>query len=96
MLLTIKPCHIYFPYFPISQDGALRKLHLHLYCHLKEVRIVALPYFLYNMRLEECVATTVCVNKFPLILLILSSLRNENENKIYQNSSVNTKYQAFE
>ena len=38
-------------------EGALRKLHLHFCYHLKEVRIVALPFYLYNMRLEEYVAT---------------------------------------
>ena len=38
-------------------EGPLRKLHLHLCYHLKEVRIVALPFYLYNMRLEEYVAT---------------------------------------
>ena len=37
-------------------EGALLKLHLHLCYHLKEVRIVALPFYLYNMRLEEYVA----------------------------------------
>ena len=37
-------------------EGALRKLHLHLCYHFKKVRIVALPFYLYNMRLEEYVA----------------------------------------
>ena len=36
-------------------EGALRELHLHLCYHLKEVWIVALPFYLYNMILE-CVA----------------------------------------
>ena len=36
--------------------GALRKFHLHLCYHMKEVQIVALP-FLYNMRLVKYVAT---------------------------------------
>ena len=34
-------------------EGALRKLPLHFCFHLKEVRIVAFPFYLYNIRLEE-------------------------------------------
>ena len=67
-------------------EGELRKLHLHLcyHLHVKEVRIVALPFYLYNMRLEEYVATkgfnAVCVHNLPLVILrMLSPLRNKSE-----------------
>ena len=36
-----------------SKESALSNLHLHLCCYLKEVRIVPLPSYLYNMNLEE-------------------------------------------
>ena len=81
---------------PKVKEGPLRKLHLHLCYHLKEVRIVALPFYLYKMILEKMLRLNdlmaVCVHNLPLvILLMLSPLRNESENgnKINQNSSVN-------
>ena len=69
----------------LSPEGALRKF-------------VALPYFCIKwdmknvLRLNDLIA--VCVHNFPLIiLLMLSSLRNESENEnkieINQYSSVN-------
>ena len=58
MILLLFNCVIYlvtYMYQTLTR-GVLRKLHLHL-CHLKEVWIVALPYLLCNVRLEEYVLT---------------------------------------
>ena len=59
MFLELFSCSIHWKAQVFHQslaEGALRKLHLHLFYHLKEVHIVALLFYLYNMRLEEYVA----------------------------------------
>ena len=65
MILLLFNCVIYLVTYMYQ---TLTRGHLHL-CHLKEVWIVALPYLLCNMKLEEYVLT-LSPKPYHLLLLL--------------------------